>query len=143
MIIKECTDTETIKATFSVMQQLRPNLQDAEQYVHLVQSLAKTDNYKLVALFDDNNHCVTVAGYRIKRCLAFNGNLEMHIDDLVTDNSYRSYGFGKQMFSWLKAECKKRNYIGIVLDSSLHRKEAHKFYLREGMKETSLHFRNY
>jgi len=140
MIIKECIDSDEIRATFNIMKQLRSKLADEKNYLELVQRLQKTEGYKLVALFEDGNKCLVVAGFRIKHSLFSNGKPEMYIYDFVTDIASRSRGLGKEMFVWLKTECKKLGCTSITLDSGVQRIEAHKFYYREDMKLTSLHF---
>lgn len=140
MIIKQCTTTKDIKATFSTMQQLRTKLINEASYVKLILSLKKTEKYQLAAMFDVNNNCLVVAGYRIKRSLASGGFKQLHVNDLVTNNTFRSLGYGKKMLDWLKEECKKYNCSHLVLDSGVQRTEAHKFYYREKMEMTALHF---
>jgi hypothetical protein len=140
MIITQCATINNIKATFSTMQQLRPKLTDETDYVKLILSLKETEKYHLAAMFDINNKCLVVAGYRIKRSLASSGHKQLHVDDLVTNNNFRSQGYGKKMFNWLKEECKKNDCSHLVLDSGVQRTEAHKFYYREKMETTALHF---
>lgn len=137
--IKNCVDPDDIMSTFPIMHQLRPKLK-IENYFELIQSLKNTDGYHLVALFHDKA-CVAVTGYRIRRRLFSDGNPEIYVDDLVTDNAYRSKGYGKMLFDWLIKECKKSACQAITLDTGTQRLEAHQFYYRQGMRVTSLHFR--
>lgn len=139
MIIKECLSPNEIKSTFSVMKQLREKLADEAQYLALIQSLKQTEGYRLIALFDEEK-CVAAAGFRIKRCLFGNGLLELYVDDFVTDASQRSKGRGKKLFAWLENEAIKLDCAALILDSGTQRLAAHKFYEREGMSVTSLHF---
>jgi GNAT superfamily N-acetyltransferase len=140
MLIKQCTTENEIISTFPVMQSLRQKLSNEQEYLVLVQSLISTERFHLVAVFNDDNGCLAVAGYRIKRCLHGYGKLEMYVDDLVTDLSQRSKGFGKILLDWLKAESVKLGCATLILDSGTHRIDAHRFYIREGLEVTSLHF---
>lgn len=140
MIIKECISPQDILATFPIMRQLRSNIEDAQDYLQLIQNLRKTEHYRLISLLDNDDHCLAVSGFRIKHSLFSAGKKEMYIDDLVTDAAHRSRSFGKQMFVWLKSESRRLGCVAITLDSGIQRTEAHKFYGREGMKITSFHF---
>lgn len=140
MLIKKCNTKEEIISTFPVMRSLRQQLSTVQEYLTLVQSLISTEKFQLVAVFNDDNVCIAVAGYRIKRCLHGHGKLEMYVDDLVTDLSQRSKGFGKILLDWLKVESVKLGCATLILDSGTHRTDAHRFYIREGLDVTSLHF---
>lgn len=62
------------------------------------------------------------------------------VDDLITDEKYRSRGFAKQLFDWLDEELTKNHCVGIHLDSGVHRYDAHRFYLNRKMNITCHHF---
>ncbi len=136
--IRKCVTEADIKATYSVMKQLRPKLKE-EDYLPLIKSLKETEGYCLAALFEEEI-CFAVIGYRIRRSLASLGNTEVYVDDFVTDSTQRSKGYGKVLFEWMKKECNSMGCQGIILDSGLQRVEAHKFYQREGMAITAYHF---
>ncbi len=137
-MIIECESEQEVMSTFPVMQQLRPHL-DALKYFDLIEQFKAREGYRLIAYM--KNDCVAgVTGFRPERSLFTNGEWVMYVDDLVTDEEYRSQGIGKDMLDWLKNECKRLKYSGIALDSGTQRKEAHDFYYREGMESTALHF---
>ncbi len=137
--IKVCVTPQDIIATFPVMNQLRPKLQK-ESYLQTIQQLQHTDSYHLVGVFENNNTCVAVAGYRYRHRLFLDAKLEIYVDDLVTDNTQRSKGYGKLLLDWIKTEAKRLGCIAVTLDSGTQRVDAHRFYEREGMKFTSKHF---
>jgi len=64
----------------------------------------------------------------------------MYVDDLVTDETQRSCGYGKTMLDWLQAQAHAEGCETFSLDSGTHRHEAHAFYFRERMRVTSFHF---
>ena len=65
----------------------------------------------------------------------------LYVDDLVTDETQRSRGFGKFLFDWLQAKARQLGCDVIALDSGVQRAGAHKFYFREGMFVPSFCFR--
>jgi GNAT superfamily N-acetyltransferase len=64
----------------------------------------------------------------------------LYVDDLVTDETRRSRGYGKAMLDWLQTHARDAGCATFSLDSGTHRQEAHAFYFRERMRITSLHF---
>jgi len=51
----------------------------------------------------------------------------------------RSRGYGKAMLDWLKAEASRAGCSRLQLDSGTHRRDAHAFYLREGLRIEAFH----
>jgi GNAT superfamily N-acetyltransferase len=64
----------------------------------------------------------------------------LYVDDLVTDETRRSRGYGKTMLDWLQKYAHEAGCAMFSLDSGTHRQEAHAFYFRERMRITSFHF---
>lgn len=81
---------------------------------------------------------VAVAGFRLGDNLAWGHFL--YIDDLVTRAKYRSNGYGKGLLDWLREYAKQEGCQQLHLDSGLQRKDAHRFYEREGLKSEGFHF---
>ena len=96
------------------------------------------NGYHLAATLDGDT-VVAVAGYRISRSLAWGKFL--YVDDLVTDAAHRSQGFGKRLLDWLLAEGKRQGCQEFHLDSGTQRKDAHRFYEREGMQLLAYHYK--
>lgn len=94
-------------------------------------------DYRLAYLLEANG-VVAVAGFRVGENLAWGHFL--YVDDLVTLSQYRSKGYGAHLLSWLKEKAEKEGCEQMHLDSGIQRKEAHRFYEREGMTMASLHF---
>ncbi len=91
-----------------------------------------------MALLEHEGEVVSAAGFRVQHMLV--SGPTMYVDDLVTGAAYRSKGHGKTMLDWLLALARDRGCETFSLDSGIHRKEAHAFYFREGMRVSSLHF---
>jgi GNAT superfamily N-acetyltransferase len=136
-MIRKATTDEEILATRAVMRELRPAI-PADAYVATVRRMMETDGYQLVALYTEDA-ARAVAGYRFMEKLHC-GRI-MYVDDLNTDERYRSKGYGKALMDWLKTEAKAQGCEQLQLDSGVQREGAHRFYFREGLTISSYHFR--
>lgn len=56
-----------------------------------------------------------------------------YIDDLVTDEAYRSAGHGKALLGWCEDHARRLGCTALTLESGTPREQAHRFYFREGM----------
>jgi GNAT superfamily N-acetyltransferase len=128
------TDTE-IAACYPVMRELRPHIEE-EQFLSRVRSQERA-GYRLAYLREASG-VVAVAGFRVGVNLAWGRFL--YVDDLVTLPAHRSKHYGAKVLSWLKEQTAKEGCEQMHLDSGIQRKEAHRFYEREGMTMASLHF---
>jgi len=128
------TDAE-IAACYPVMRELRPYIAE-EQFLSRVRS-QEDAGYRL-AYIEERTGVVAVAGFRFGETLAWGRFL--YVDDLVTLPGQRSKGHGAKLLSWLKEQAEKEGCEQLHLDSGIQRKEAHRFYEREGMTMTSFHF---
>ncbi len=81
---------------------------------------------------------VAVAGFRL--CLNLAWGKFLYVDDLITDESARSQGYGKQLLDWLIAYANEHACQQIHLDSGVQRFAAHKFYLKNNLYISSHHF---
>jgi GNAT superfamily N-acetyltransferase len=126
---------EQIAACFAVMAHLRPHLLQAE-FVARIEA-QQTQGYRL-AYLEDEATVAAVAGFRVMEMLATGRTL--YVDDLVTDETRRSRGYGKAMLDWLQQYARKAGCETFSLDSGTFRQEAHAFYFRERMRVTSFHF---
>ena len=70
----------------------------------------------------------------------FNGR-KFYCDDLVTTERERSTGVGHALMQFLEREARALSCTAFALDSGVQRKDAHKFYFREGMYVVSFNFR--
>jgi GNAT superfamily N-acetyltransferase len=135
MILKATTD-EQILATREVMRQLRPHV-SSDDYLAAVRRMKQTDGYQLAALYD-GGEVRAVAGYRFME-MFYSGRI-LYVDDLNTDERYRSKGYGKALLDWLKAEAKAQACGQLHLDSGVQREQTHRFYFREGLTINCHHF---
>jgi len=134
--IKTTKCDEDIHGCFPVMHELRSHL-DERAFFEQVKRQMETQRYKL-AFVEADGDVVAVAGYRIVEMLAWGKTL--YVDDLVTQSTRRSEGFGEKLFDWLIDQAKQSGCEQFHLDSGVQRFAAHRFYLRKRMDITSHHF---
>jgi len=135
MDIRLATSDTEIAACFPVMRELRPELVE-EMFVSRIRNL-EAAGYRLASL-QGTEGAVAVAGFRISENLAWGRFL--YVDDLVTLSTQRSQGHGHRLLSWLRDYASQQGCAQLHLDSGMQRKDAHRFYEREGMPVTGLHF---
>lgn len=135
--ISEVVGDEEILAVREVMLQLRPSLAPGT-FLATVRRMMQSDGYHLAAACDDQA-VRAVAGYRFMEML-YCGKI-LYIDDLITDERYRSRGYGRLLLGWLKAGARSRGCGQVHLDSNVQRESAHRFYFREGLTVNCFHFR--
>jgi GNAT superfamily N-acetyltransferase len=125
-----------IARCFPVMQQLRPHL-EAGGFVARVRRM-QGEGFALAFLEDEAAVVRAVGGFRIRDMLAHGRT--MYVDDLVTDASSRSLGYGRMLLDWLIARARAEGCHEFSLDSGTHRHDAHRFYFRQRMRISSHHF---
>ena len=134
-MLKHAETDADIARCFAVMAELRTHLRQ-ESFVDRVRQ-QQAEGYRL-AFVEHDNEIAAVAGYRITTNLFLGKNL--YVDDLVTSDQLRSRGYGEKLMSALRNIAKDNNCAHLHLDSGTQRKQAHRFYLREGMVISSFHF---
>ena len=135
--VEIATTEDELRATWPVMRQLRPHL-DEGRYVELVRSMA-AEGYRVAALYDEDGRVAGVAGYRFMTML-YAGRV-LYLDDLVTDEAARSKGHGGTLLDWLKQQARENGCAELQLISHTKREAAHRFYFREGFGIECFEFR--
>jgi GNAT superfamily N-acetyltransferase len=125
-----------IVACFAAIRHLR-DLPDAATFLRRVRS-QQLSGYRLAALRDGGDP-VAVAGFRLGESLAWGRYL--YVDDLVTLPEARSRGYGAALLAWLADFARAQGAEQLHLDSGKQRVDAHRFYEREGLEASSIHFR--
>ncbi len=126
---------DQIVACYPVMSELRPQIA-REEFLPFVRRLESTHHFRLAFLDDDG--IKAVAGYRVSEWLA--GGRYLEIEDLVTAEGARSRGYGSELFDWLMAEAARQSCRQVRLVSNVRRVDAHRFYVRKGMKHEAHYF---
>jgi GNAT superfamily N-acetyltransferase len=125
---------------FGAMQALRTALVDIDAFVRYVNEVQRPEGYRLVAVFEDGDQAVAVAGFRIMHLLAYGRVL--YVDDLSTLPVGRRRGHGRRLLDWLLEEARRLDCNQLHLDSGVgdNRSDAHRLYMNFGMRITSHHF---
>ncbi len=118
------------------MRQLRTHFEDEGKFTEQVER-QRRDGFRL-AFLEDDGAVRAVAGYRMSESL-FAGRF-CYVDDLITDESGRSLGYGGALFDWLVAEARAAGCRKLDLDSGVQRFAAHRFYLAKRMIIAAHHF---
>ncbi|WP_205412199.1 GNAT family N-acetyltransferase [Sphingomonas crusticola] len=112
----------------------RPNM-GANYHAHMTAMFA--EGAGLIQLADEDKVCAlavwrafhtTYCGYRLE------------IDDLVTDETQRSKGYGATLLAFIEAKARAMGCDTLTLNSGTHRTRAHAFYFREGLHIHAFHF---
>jgi GNAT superfamily N-acetyltransferase len=119
-----------------LMVKLRPHLDEAG-FVARIWHL-QGEGFHVAAVEDESTPVRAVAAYRYLDTLFSGQNLD--VDDLVTDPTHRSRGYGRALRAWLQAESRADGCVQLELDSGVQRSEAHRFYFREHLHVSAFHF---
>jgi ribosomal protein S18 acetylase RimI-like enzyme len=128
---------EQYAACFEVMRELRPHLSDAATFTAQARRQAG-QGYRLLAAWQDGE-VKALAGYRLQENLLYGRFL--YVDDLVTAASARHHRFGEQLIDALRDEAKRQDCANFVLDTALGNALGQRFYFRQGLLATGMHFR--
>ena len=118
---------------YEVLSQLRVDL-SFKEFDDLVYDMRDMD-YKMIGLFE-RGKLITYAGVAVQT--NFYHKRHLYVYDLVTDSSYRSQSFGKEMMEYLHVYAKTAMCENIVLSSEFQREKAHVFYEKSGFIKKSL-----
>ena len=128
-------DPRLLQDVLPVLQELRPHL--TPESFAAVYGEGYPQGLRFTAAYVDGR-CVGVAGWRI---MASTATLrKLYVDDLVTSEDQRSGGVGRALLSELADRARAAGCHALDLDSGVHRPDAHRFYMREGLTITSFHF---
>jgi GNAT superfamily N-acetyltransferase len=125
-----------IERCYPVMAQLRPHVA-ASEFAVRVRRQMQSGGYHL-AYLEEAEQVRSVAGFRIQENLYYGRFL--YVDDLATDATVRSRGYGKQLFEWVVDYARQQECAAVALESGVQRFAAHRFYLANRMEITCHHF---
>jgi GNAT superfamily N-acetyltransferase len=91
-------------------------------------------------VFEEGKNVIAFISIHFVTQLGLMGDLAW-ISYFAVDHASRRKGIGKMMEEYCVKLAKQRKCTRIELHCSEHRREAHKFYYRQGYKETTKHFR--
>jgi len=133
----EHVETEAQRlAGFEVMKELRPHLADGEAFAAQVARQAG-EGYRLLAAWQDGR-VAGLAGYRLQENLIYGRFI--YVDDLVVGSRVRSRQIGQRLLDAVRDEARRLGCNRLVLDTGLANSMAQRFYFRQGLLSTGLHF---
>jgi GNAT superfamily N-acetyltransferase len=124
------------RACFGVMRELRPHLTDAAAFAAQARRQAE-QGYRLLAAWQDEQ-VKGLAGYRIQENLLYGRFL--YVDDLVAASDARRHGLGGKLIDALREEARRQGCAHFVLDTGLGNALGQRFYFRQGLLSTGMHF---
>ncbi len=132
-------NTARTYAAFCVLREGRPIMSSMEGFTQWVNTRQRPEGYRIVAAFlPQTPDAVAAAGFRISHQLSKARFL--YVDDLVTLPAYRGQGHADLLFAWLLEEARRQGCEQLHLDSGHQRYDAHRFYLKHGMRINAHHF---
>ncbi len=130
MKIQRVCNLDDIGRCFDVFQELRPHLNDLQQFIDQVMTQQK-EGYKIFVISDDDVF-VACIGFRLMTTLAW-GKI-LYVDDLISKEAYRGKGYGRALLDYALTFAKENGCHQIHLDTGYTRHAAHKAYLRHGFE---------
>ncbi len=119
-----------------VLKQLRAHL--TLESLAEVYAEGHAQGLRFTAVYDGEGRCLAVAGWRLMATTV--ALRKLYVDDLVTAADHRGRGIGAALLRELENRARQAGCRAIDLDSGVSREDAHRFYFRERMAITSLHF---
>lgn len=132
----EPDDPRALADVLPVLLELRPHL--TPKSFDAIYREGHRQGLRFLAAYVDGR-CIAVAGWRLVVTTHADGT-KLYVDDLVTAANERSHGAGKALITELTARARSAGCTAIDLDSGVQRKDAHRFYMREGLTISSFHF---
>jgi len=140
-----------LERAWPVHRQLRPHLDTFAAYAKRLDAVTVGGARMALAVVAaapgfsnaaDRGAVETVLGVAVYRWFAnTHDGLRFYVDDLVTDDAYRSAGVGRALLGWLRQRATALGCDSFTLESGTQRQQAHKFYFREGMAIPSFSFK--
>ena len=128
-------DLKELDVAWEVVGQLRTSL-DYETFEDLIYEM-RDKEYTMIGIFE-RGELITYAGVFVQTNLYHKRHL--FVDELVTDEKFRTQGYGKMMLEYLVDYAKMAACENIVLSSGFAREDAHRFYEKEGFEKKSFVF---
>jgi GNAT superfamily N-acetyltransferase len=129
-------DARLTSELLPVLRELRPHL-TAEDFLEVYDE-GHPQGLRFTGAYSDEGRCVGVAGWRL---VVNTHRLRMlYVDDLVTDPAARSTGVGRALLAHMEERARELGCAALELDSATHRRDAHRFYMRERMTIMGFHF---
>jgi ribosomal protein S18 acetylase RimI-like enzyme len=136
--IRSC-QLDDFSSVFDLFKQLWPSLELDYAALHAVYERALSSATQQLIVGVQEDRIVGFCSLTLKNNFWKAGRIG-NVDELVVDENYRGQGIGKKLMSKIEEIATGNQCSQIELDSSFHRKEAHRFYERIGYKSRAYLF---
>ena len=136
-MIVEKMQPQHVLQTLALQQTLVPFALPTEHALALYETLQNNEDYYIAVAREENTILATATGIC---CHGLGGNF-LVIEDVVVDESLRGKGIGTKLMAQLDSFAVSKNCIYAILVSSGFRKNAHRFYEKNGFTEDVRGFR--
>jgi GNAT superfamily N-acetyltransferase len=123
MDVRELTATDEVSEARELLMQLYEDL--SERRFERELPAMREQGYRLFGLYVDDTLC-SVAGVTVTTNFA-NGK-HVYLNDLVTDETHRSRGYGAELLRFVERWGEERDCATVKLITGSDREEAHEFY---------------
>jgi ribosomal protein S18 acetylase RimI-like enzyme len=135
-ILRHANAEHEVRACFSVMKELRPDLRDEADFMNRVGRM-RHQSYRLLAVWDED--CViALAGYRTLENFVYGRFL--YVDDLIVTAGSRGRGWGARLLEELTSIARYARCMRLVLDTGVSNALAQRFYFRQGLLTGAMGF---
>lgn len=134
--LRHAEQDDELRACYTTMVALRPGLQDAAELLTRVRR-QQAQGYRLLAAWRAGEP-LGLAGYRALENLIY-GRF-VYVDDLVVRDDVRRERLGEILLAAVAAEARRLGCARLVLDTGLGNALAQRFYFRQGLLATGMHF---
>ena len=130
---------EDFSGIFTLLNQLWPDSELDANELHAVYSRALSSGIQHLIVGVLGNRIVGFCSLSVKNNFRKAGSIG-NVDELVVDEHYRGQGIGKKLMDRIEEIAVSNHCKQIELESSFHRKEAHRFYENIGFKSRAYLF---
>jgi GNAT superfamily N-acetyltransferase len=134
--LRHAEHDDELRACYPTMVGLRPGLGDAEELRARVRR-QQAQGYRLLAAWRGGEP-LGLAGYREQENLIY-GRF-VYVDDLVVREDVRREQIGERLLAAVVEEARRLGCARLVLDTGLANALAQRFYFRQGLLATGMHF---
>jgi GNAT superfamily N-acetyltransferase len=121
-------DKIDLERCYPVIKELRPHL-DFTQFLDIYECARAADGYEIVAC-EVQGQIVAVMGYRF--LWDFVRGKHVYVDDLVSAENHRSFGYGSELLKFAETIAKKAGCKALRLCTGIENELGIKFYDRNG-----------
>ena len=136
-MIREASKND-VDIVYHLIQQLETYTLDYETFKNKYNAIIDSTNW-YIYVFEENDEVMGCITLTLKNFLHHN-NTTCEIVELIVDEHHRNKHVGKELIEYVENKMKEMGVEEIELSTSLWRKEAHRFYARQGFDNNHFTF---